>query len=69
VVAGQKKRREKQDKVAIDLWDHGQLCRRPLRPSEEEVREVRNYWLNPIATLPAQHEPNRAQLKWHEIGR
>jgi hypothetical protein len=59
-----KKKMEKRDNVAIDLWDAGRL-RRLLMP--EEARGTREYWFNAHVTLPSGEGAAGEPIQWQDV--
>lgn len=61
---GWKKRTEKADNVAIELWDFGHLRRRLM---SEQARDVKEYWFNPLVTVPATDDAAGEEVLWQDV--
>ncbi|MBM7414202.1 MULTISPECIES: hypothetical protein [Nocardiaceae] len=59
-----KKRTEKRDNVALDLWDAGRL-RRLLMP--EQARATREYWFGSHTTHPTLQQSTPDPVLWQDV--
>lgn len=59
-----RKKMERQHQVAIELWDEGKL-RRLLMP--EQARETREYWFNPMVTVPSAETAEAEPIQWRDV--